>query len=214
MELDLGDRTQALAYITRRYSEDLIKQIVSNLPPAGLFFDVGANVGLVTFQVAHRRPDVGIVAFEPHPAAAAAWRRNSGHSTSTLVTLEEVAVTNRIGVVNVDAPSTDLGAGLVVPDGTGIQVSAITLDSYCSTRGIGRIDVMKVDVEGSEPEVLKGARSLLTSGAIRSLLIEFNDGYLVPRGGSRRAMVDLLADHGMIPCGSLEADDVAFVPAE
>jgi hypothetical protein len=73
--------------------------------------------------------------------------------------------------------------------------------------------VLKVDVEGSEPEVLHGARQLLNSCAIRSLIIECNDGHFVRRGGSRRAMVEWLADHRMVPTSSLDADDVMFVPA-
>lgn len=213
LELDLGDRTQALAYLTRRYSDDLVRKIVSGLPPTGLFFDVGANVGLVTFQVAHRRPDVRIVAFEPNPPAVEAWRRNRRRSTSERVTLEATAVTERIGVVNLVAPSTDLGAGIVATSGTGIEVPATGLDVYCAARGVNRIDVMKVDVEGSEPEVLEGARHLLTRGAIRLLIIEFNDGHLARRGRSRSAMVDWLADHRMVPTGSLDADDVTFVAA-
>jgi FkbM family methyltransferase len=210
MELDLGDRTQGLAYLTRRYSEDLIRQIVSRLPPGGLFFDVGANVGLVTFQVAHRRPDVRIVAFEPNPAAVEAWRRNRRRSTSHFVALEAAAVTAQVGVVNLEAPSMDLGAGLVTPKSTGLEVPTTTLDAYCASQGIDRIDVVKVDVEGSEPDVLDGTRGLLTAGAIRSLIIEFNEDHLARRGTSRHAMVAWLADHLMVPSSPLDAGDVAF----
>src|SRR5579863_5208778 len=76
LNLDLGDRTQALAFLTRRYSEDLVRQLIARLPSGGVLLDVGANVGLVTFQVARRRPDCRIVGFEPNPVAAAAWRAN------------------------------------------------------------------------------------------------------------------------------------------
>jgi FkbM family methyltransferase len=213
LELDLGDRTQALAYLTRRYSEDLIRQIVSGLPQSGIFFDVGANVGLVTFQVAHRRPDVRIVAFEPSPAAVEAWSRNRRLSMSESVTLEATAVTDSVGVVTIDAPPTDLGSGVIAPSGAGVEVPATALDVYSRTRGIERIDVIKVDVEGSEPEVLDGARHLLTSGAVGSLFIEFNDVHLARRGGSRRSMVKWLADHRMVPTSSLDANDVSFAPA-
>jgi FkbM family methyltransferase len=160
--------------------------------------------------VAHRRPDVRIVAFEPHPLAVDSWRRNHHQSASDLVTLEAAAVTDQAGVVRIDAPQTDLGAGVVGRNGTGVEVAAITLDAYCASRNVARIDVMKVDVEGSEAEVLDGARHLLTSGAIRSLILEFNDGHLARRGRSRREMVEWLAQHGMIARGPLDADDVAF----
>jgi FkbM family methyltransferase len=213
LELDLGDRTQALAYLTRRYSDELIRQIVGRLPDAGLLFDVGANAGLVTFQVAQRRPDARIVAFEPNPAAVEAWQRNRRLSASRSVTLEATAVGDQVGSVNLDAPATDLGAGLVAPSGRGVEVPATALDAYCASRGIDRIDVVKVDVEGFEPEVLRGARELLAAGAIRSLIVELNDGHFARRGGSRRAIVEWLGDQRMVPCGPLDADDVAFAPA-
>ncbi len=214
LELDLGDRTQALAYLTRRYCERLIRKIIGGLPPGGLFFDVGANVGLVTFQVAHRRPDVRIVAFEPNPAAVAGWERNMRLSASQLITLSATAVTDRVGItVGFEAPSTDLGAGLVTAVGGEIEVPATTLDDYCSSRSIDRIDVVKIDVEGSEPEALDGARVLLASGVIRLLIVELNDGHFARRGGSRQALVQWLADHGMVPRDSIAADDVSFAPA-
>ena len=210
LDLDLGDRTQGLAYLTRRYSEDLVQQIVIGLPPNGLFFDVGANVGLITFQVARRRPDVRIVAFEPYPVTIEGWKRNRRLTPSDRVTLEAVAVTDRIGSVDFWARPTDLGAGVVVPPGEGTNVPSTDLASYCAAHGIKRIDVLKVDVEGSELEVLEGASGLLSSGAVRVLLLEFNDDQLARRGTSRREMVSWLADHGMLPTSPLDAGDVWF----
>lgn len=213
LELDLGDRIQALAYLTRRYSEDLIQEIVSRLPAGGVFFDVGSNVGLVTFQVAHRRPDARILAFEANPAAVAGWRRNHRLSASDQVAVEPTAVSDRAGVVTVQAPSIDLGAGRIKPTGDGEPVPATALDAYCDWHGIDRIDVLKVDVEGSEPDVLEGSRRLLTSGRVRALIIEFNDFHLERRRSGRAAMVDWLAAHQMVPAGPVDADDVAFVAA-
>lgn len=213
LELDLGDRTQALAYLTRRYSEDLIQEIVSRLPAGGVFFDVGSNVGLVTFQVAQRRPDARIVAFEANPAAVAGWRRNRRLSASDQVAVEPAAVSDSVGVVTVHAPSIDLGAGRVQATGDGEPVPATALDAYCDAHGIDRIDVLKVDVEGSEPDVLEGSRGLLTSGRIRALIIEFNDVYLERRKWGRTAMVNWLAAHRMVAASPLDRDDVAFVAA-
>lgn len=213
LELDLGDRTQALAYLTRRYSEDLIREIVSRLPVGGVFFDVGSNVGLVTFQVAQRRPDARIVAFEANPAAVAGWRRNRRLSTSDAIAVEPTAVSARDGVVTVQAPSIDLGAGRIKETGDGEPVRATALDAYCDSHDIDRIDVLKVDVEGSEPDVLEGSRGLLISGRIRALIIELNDVYLERRRWDRAGIVNWLAAYRMVPVSPLDRDDVAFVVA-
>jgi FkbM family methyltransferase len=213
VELDLGDRTQALAFMTRRYSEELIREIVERLPADGLFFDVGANAGLVTFQVAHRRPDARIVAFEPNPAAVDAWRRNSRLNGRGRVSLEATAVSNKDGKANFDAPSSDLGAGFIAPPGRGFEVPVVALDSYCDAHGIARIDVMKVDVQGHEPEVLRGARGLLSSGAIRFMILEFDEQTFAACGSSRNDMLRIVADYGMRPAGPVDAEDVGFSPA-
>lgn len=212
LALDLGDRTQALAYLTRRYSEELVRQIVAALPPGGLFLDAGANAGLVTFQVAHRRPDARVVAFEPNPAAVAAWRRNRALCASRSVELEASALGDAHGTVTLQAPATDLGAGLVAAGGEGIAVPVTTLDAACARRGIERVDVLKLDVEGYEPEALAGARGLLTARAVRTLLVELNDGHFARRGSSREALIAWLAEQRMAPRGPLDADDVLFVP--
>lgn len=213
LELDIGDRTQALAFMPRRYSEEVVDQIVNKLPPSGLFFDVGANAGLITFPVAHQRPDARIVGFEPNPAAVEAWRRNWRLTASPAVALEPVAVSDYEGAANLDCASFDLGAGAIVASGVGVDVDAVTLDAYCAARGVERIDVMKVDVQGHEPEVLRGARSLLRSGAIRWLIVEFEAPILESRGLSRLDMLKMLAAYGMTPASAPDAEDVAFAPA-
>jgi FkbM family methyltransferase len=210
--LDLGDRTQALAYLTRRYSEDLVQRVVDALPPRGVFFDVGANVGLITFQVAHRRPDVKIVAFEANPVAASAWRANRELHPAADAVLVDSAVSDRPGRVTIDAPSTDLGAGSIRRGSGGVEVAAVTIDGWCEEHEVERIDVMKIDVEGSEPEVLRGAQRLITGGAIRSLLVEVNDGYFTEEGRSRQALLDWLATHGMTLRGRDDLDDLGFAP--
>jgi hypothetical protein len=48
-----------------------------------------------------------------------------------------------------------------------------TLDAYCLRNGVERIDLLKVDVEGHELAVLRGARRLFERGAIHRVLFEF-----------------------------------------
>jgi hypothetical protein len=79
--------------------------------------------------------------------------------------------------------------------------------------GIGRVDVMKVDVQGHEPEVVHGAQKLLRSGAIRFMILEIDDPTLANRGMSRDEMLRIVGDYDMRPVSSVDAEDVAFTPA-
>jgi FkbM family methyltransferase len=206
--LDIGDRTQALAYMTRRYDHATVRRLLAYLPHDGMFFDVGANVGLITCQVAHRRPDVRITAFEANPAAAKIWRRNAGLTGAVLV---DAAVSAAPGTVSFAAPGHDLGAGRVVSDG--FQVPAVTIDAYCAEHEIATIDVLKVDVEGSEPDVIAGAQGMLASGSIRVAQLEANDQLLVARGTSRGELIELMAARGFRTHGRTDEADILFVHA-
>lgn len=52
-------------------------------------------------------------------------------------------------------------------------VKYLTLDEYCFNRGILKIDLLKLDVEGNELNVLKGAEGLLQKGVIKVITFEF-----------------------------------------
>ena len=55
------------------------------------------------------------------------------------------------------------------------EVKVITLDDFCSDKGIERISVLKIDTEGHDLAVLKGATGLLKRGAVDFVIFEFND---------------------------------------
>jgi hypothetical protein len=53
-----------------------------------------------------------------------------------------------------------------------------TLNQYCEDRNIGAIDFLKLDVEGHELEVLKGATRMLNSGSIKRLQFEYGGCFI------------------------------------
>jgi FkbM family methyltransferase len=63
--------------------------------------------------------------------------------------------------------------GIEAPAPTAIEVQAVTLDGYCSAAGVDRIDLLKIDVEGAEFEVLKGARQLLSERRVERCVFEW-----------------------------------------
>lgn len=217
VRLDLGDRPQVIAYLVRDYSPALTSYIVSRLPPGGIFFDVGANVGLISFSVAQLRPDAIVHAFEPNPINAAAWQHNRQLNDVPRTTLMEVAVSDRVGTADFTVPS-DCSSG-TIRSGGDHTVPTTTLDTYCKEQGIDHIDVLKIDVEGHEPSVLRGALGLLEAGAVNTILCE-----VLNMGGHARESINrMLYRHCYKAChvppvgvrrliyGSRgSADDIAF----
>jgi FkbM family methyltransferase len=128
--------------------------VIARLPLSrgSLVVDIGANVGATVSMFASR---VGHVhAFEPAPRALRLLRAN--HWTN--VTIHPVALTNHDGTTFFEE-SASLDVSHI--SSSGIEVEARTLDSF----GL-QPDVIKIDVEGFEPQVLAGAVQTLRHSPI------------------------------------------------
>lgn len=135
--------------------------------------DIGAYIGLYTFAVAALAPQGKVVAFEPDPRSAkrfaAALERTSWKHVELCpqaVGANETATTLTLGAY---PPQSSL-QGAATPQATEQhRVQQTTLDSYCTRAGLRRVDVIKIDTEGAELNVLRGARETLA--AWRPLLL-------------------------------------------
>ena len=72
----------------------------------------------------------------------------------------------------------------------------VTLDSYVERERIDRVDLMKIDVEGAEMLVFKGASRLLASDASPIVFFELNDALCSACQVTARDVKQLLIDHG------------------
>ena len=130
------------------------------LEPGDVFIDIGANIGYFTKVGARLVGEQGAVyAFEPMPEALRVLRENI--ATLHNVKLFETALSDKRGAsefsVNKDGDTSSLG---VNPSAKRtIQVPLDTLDNSLGNEN--RIDVIKIDVEGYELEVLRGAAAVL-----------------------------------------------------
>jgi FkbM family methyltransferase len=176
-ELDLSDFVQAQTFLTRRYDPELVAFIGSRLHAGAVAFDVGAHIGLVAVQLALAKPKATIHAFEPSPENAAALHRNIVLNRLANVLVCPVAVSERAGIARLAIRSEGSNWHRIGEGGAGIDVAAVTLDEYADEQRIERVDVLKLDVEGHEPSVVKGARSLLLSGRVGAIILEENDAF-------------------------------------
>jgi FkbM family methyltransferase len=151
----------------------------------GLAFDIGANIGAFTCMIASMGHSVH--SFEPIPETFCRFKNNVKHNRLLNRTnLNCLAVGKEQGLVTFrveeDAPATnrmEIPGELSSHDTSSSQtVAAVSLDEYCATKGVEFIDFLKVDVEGMEPFVLKGAHNLFTQRKIAAVLIEICPGNL------------------------------------
>lgn len=141
-------------------------------PQAGdSVIDVGANIGLFTVKASSKVGSGGLViAIEPEPKNLSYLRLNTGELNNVKV-LEKVAL-GREGTIDLFI-SGEMGCHSLIktPHTTlqKIKVEGDTLDNIVSGLGLAKIDFIKIDVEGAELEVLKGAEEILRRGTKLSI---------------------------------------------
>lgn len=170
------------------------------LRPGAIFFDIGANIGLYTVPACHQVGPAGrIVGFEAHPFICGFLRRNVARNCGGNVTVENLAVGAEAGEIHLAFHPANPGETHVALDGeAGEAVPVVALDAYCAERGIARIDYLKIDVEGYETNVLRGAAEVI--GASPAILIqtEYKPQHL-SRYGRPLDMAELLLGWGFKP---------------
>jgi FkbM family methyltransferase len=148
-------------------------------------FDVGAHVGQTAARFATAFPRARIYSFEPDPTAFNELR-SVGNRTERVQPVN-AAVSDRDGqatfFVNRFNQTSSLlkaapDAAQYLVDRTGltlasqIDVRVVTLDRFCAEHQIERIDLLKVDAQGSELRVLNGARQMIDRVAVPVILLE------------------------------------------
>jgi FkbM family methyltransferase len=180
--------------------------------------DVGANMGLTTILASKTGLTSRIVAFEPTHRYAEVWHRNITRNGVDNATLYQCAISDRAGtmrfVVNSESPLNNrllLGNTLsryepVPRDKTATEtVTVARLDEMLPACGIDQVQLLKVDVEGAEPGVLRGAEELLSRGAIRKMLLEFIPEFMQEMSEPIDRYVEFLISYGFRFRG-IEAD--------
>ena len=145
--------------------------------PAGTLFDVGANCGFFTIAACGKQPGLRAVCFEPHPKTIEKTRANLRlNNLTTRAQAVQAAVGESAGECEIEvsehssmAVVAGIGATLTDSHGVAVEIArvrvpVITLDDFARSRNL-RPTLVKVDVEGFERQVLRGATQCLAQAA-------------------------------------------------
>jgi FkbM family methyltransferase len=147
----------------------------------GLLLDVGANHGAYARLLHKLAPTARIIAFEPHPRTFAVLRDLMTDMPS--VSLVNEAVGDKTGKLNLydfgfsdgstQASLSEATIALYSSDIVAHSVDCTTIDDFMERSGVDRIDFLKIDTEGYDLSVLKGARKALSEHKIGMIQFEF-----------------------------------------
>lgn len=120
--------------------------------------DVGANVGALSLLMAKLCTDGRVIAIEPGPPTCLRLRENLrlNPALEHRVTVQQVGVSDQPGSMFWNQDSANRGNGGLLQK-SGVEVPVVTLDSVIERLSLSRLDLIKIDVEGMESEVIKGA---------------------------------------------------------
>jgi len=160
--------------------EKFIRRLAPSLQ-RGVVLDIGANAGGYAKHIRQVAPDATIYAFEPHPRTFAALQKQAALSrfepiqaamsdSAGEMTIYDFAGADGSTQASLDPAVIQLhGGGPVV----GHAVQCTTLDAFVAARGIERIDLLKIDTEGFDLAVLRGATEVLRRRTAKVIQFEF-----------------------------------------
>jgi len=137
----------------------------------GTFIDVGANIGMIFIPVVRKSGSFG-VAVDASPINFSYLTANCMRNLSAgSYKLHRVAVGDRAGKVRFDVSSVNFGDHRVSQSG-GIEVDVVRFDDLQDACSLARPVLIKLDIQGYEPEFLAGATNLLA--VCDAMLLEYS----------------------------------------
>ena len=150
--------------------------------PGDVVIDVGAGIGteIVVFAKAVG-PEGRVIAIEAHPATCEALRRTVARSGLSNVEVLHLAIADREGELLISDRDTGHIGNSITGVTEGVPVRATTLDRLADDLGIGRVDYLKMNIEGAEALAIRGMERLVAR--TRHIAIACHD-FIADEGGS------------------------------
>ncbi len=170
------DRT---IYYNGTYEAGTIAVLKGLLRPGDLFLDIGSNIGLMSLVASQAVGESGqVIAFEPQPDTFAVLKKNVDlNRCANVITVNE-AIGAAAGQATIYSNLQRTASASLIPlddEITTVQQTNIeSLSDFVSSHHVKSIRMMKIDVEGWELEVLKGAEKILAQADAPALCVEYS----------------------------------------
>ena len=160
------------------YESEVLDALRARLRPGSVLWDIGANFGLHSTTLARLVPAATVIAFEPNPSEHARLLRHRSWNAPHLIT-SSLALSDTTGLLPLHlGPAGNSGMTTLAPwshasySGT-VLVATTTGDSLIAAGSLPAPTLIKLDVEGHEPAVLRGLATALAHP--RCELVVFED---------------------------------------
>jgi FkbM family methyltransferase len=166
------------------YESDNLKLLCSLAEPDSTYFDVGANIGLMSIPILSNCDTCTVVSFEPSPNTVDFLNRTKINSKfGDRWKVISKATGSKVGILDFFIASPDMGAFDGFKDtrrvntNNRVEVTVTTIDNEWKSLGEPVVSLIKIDIEGSELETLSGALNCIQKHH-PSILLEWNSSNL------------------------------------
>lgn len=168
--------------------KNILKKEIRKKEP--IMFDIGANRGDYAENLLKEFPKAKIFAFEPIPSAYELLKKKLLGSTVQVFNIgfgSEKAIKKIYSYVqDMGSPHSSMFGEVFtkihhVKALKETDFSCTTVDDFCSENGINSIDFMKIDTEGNEFNILRGATRMINENRVHFIQFEFNEMNIISR---------------------------------
>lgn len=189
LSVDISDYIGHYTYF--RFEDKTLNTLLANIKENNNVFDIGANIGVTTLNIAKKASSGNVFSFEPDPINFNKLSQNVSQNTFNNINLNQFGLGNKnerlkLYVVN----EGNLGGNKINQTASSNYnwVTLKKLDDFIDDNKIKKVDVIKIDVEGFEYNVLKGGeKSIKTHKPI--CVIEIDDKNLKEQGASAKEVI-------------------------
>jgi len=171
-EVDLTEGIELSLFVFGNFQDYVTRNKYFSIPAEAVVIDVGANIGSMTFRFATMAPKGHVYAFEPTDYAYAKLLKNISLNPQIAdrITPVQRFLSDQNGlqhemkayaswkVDGITRNAHPMHGGSLKPANS---IPALTLDQFCLDYGIRRVDLIKIDTDGHEYKVLKGAHKII-----------------------------------------------------
>lgn len=174
-----------------------IEALLADVEPDDIVWDVGASVGLYACLIADRLDDGRVICFEPNPPNVASLERNVAlNEAGDIVEIHDVALADDRGTTTMLVKSDEAGESGTLAEKDwmehAVEVAVETGDALVESGEVPPPDVVKIDVEGAELDVIRGAEDAFSRDVCRVVHCEVHPGFLPDFGGTVEDVVEAM----------------------
>lgn len=153
-------------FIVGSYENEAFDQLKEVIAKDDIILDIGANFGYFSLFFSIKSPEGNVHAFEPIPASKKLLDKHLAKNNITNVSTFEAGISNEIGSIEFThsenlAANTYKSESPIYSNSKKIKVKVTTIDEFVKLKNLEKLDFIKIDVEGAELDVLKGAEKTL-----------------------------------------------------